>query len=362
MSELTGGEISPWLNRREFLKLGGAVLGGLAAEVTIGPFARIAGYFDKMLNLGEGNMAQRYVKLQEAVNGTIREPELLGSWLKFCALELYAGIDGLVLGEATLKRFMFGEGRTLDITKLTSQSLRNYPDLLEAFYIKKEKMSGLTDSDWNRLLVDYVVEHSILLNSNIRKTGNTTNNTKMGFSISPFGDQLRGVLDKGREKEIFVSGAGNGPNRDFTYALHNFTYQFQGRVVGSEERENGWRVAMERCYFDLVDVYDFDSRNFEVTMDSKVLLDVIEKLLQRSEFSKLGIVEIGPWLREKMGDKVYSEWLYKERVTVSHEDGMRLQKTGIATPFRVEAKFAIPLMSLNISKKVLNWLPTEVGS
>lgn len=329
------------LSRRDFLKLAGAGFGTLAVEWSLGPLARVATYLDRVLNLDEGNAAQRYAKLQEAANKTVTEPELLSSWLKFCALEVYAGVNGLVLAEATLRRFMFGAGKSLDIKNLIPRSVRNDAGWLG----DTETLDVVTSSDQE--ILEGFAHHAVnkALGINIEFT-----NRKFNIAVFPTGDEMRAILRDNRKTEILISGAGEGVNRDGLYSMNMFTHEFTGKIVAADEGYQVWGVEVVDGFYRLEDLYDWDDKVFftGATLRLGDALGFFSNMIE-----KLGVRRPTEWLRENMDPEQFVDLLTKEIVRIDDSDGVRLQQSDLAQPFKIETQWGVPKMQIVIPNKVL---------
>lgn len=328
------------LSPRDKLKAFGLVVaaGGVAAldvalhiRNTIG----LAAGIDALLNLDSGiSLRDRQHKLEQAVKESIRDPEILISWLKFSALEVYANINSLVMAEKTLRQFMYGQGETVDIKDLLVASIRYEPGWLD-------KPAGMDiNAVWGQTILDFFAQTAI--NKSLFINPGFTNR-KFNLEVFPKPKRLRQVLDNNQFTPIRISGAGDGVNRDGLYSMNMFTQEYTGnisKVFGSPATGfMGWKVLVVDGKYCLQDRYDWQGKNLfqGVILYPNDLIVFAEKL---------GVPDADKWIKKRFSNN-------KELVRVDDNDGLRLQESGLARPFNIQAAWSVEKMNLVIPEKLL---------
>ena len=219
------------VSRRDFMKLAGLGLGGLALNA-VARFDKLTtqtAVLDTIVNYGSNiSVEQRKNKIQQALKESIKEPEVFGSLIKFLALEVHANFKGYYVARDTIRNFLFGEGRGLNITDTLSQSLRKEPQWLEGDFDQQ------LSSD-REVLQSLTLE--TLANSVSLKTSDPSNT-----DIS---------IDTGENNQSFQARLiGSRGNTDTFFALRNFRISIDGEMIDSG--------VCGDCI--LTDRYDWDGR------------------------------------------------------------------------------------------------------
>lgn len=335
MNKMNSGE-EHCLSRREFLSLLGLAVGGAAETVIkLNQVFNWASAIEVWLN-ADSNISQkiRKQKLEAAALKSVGQPEVLTSWLKFCALEVYARTKGLVLAETVIRQFMYGKGEAVDITGRIPQSLRNYPDSLTMPWLSETEVRGFSDERLRYEWAFYGLTSALKLRDDL--------------TTDPDKNKLRQKLEKGEPFLLQVSGAGDGPNRDCLYSLHGFSQFLIARVKRVQRSGEDWVLDLVKGKYRLTDRYKFDEgRNVNgLELNQFHLVDFTVRWLRR-----LGITDDpDKWLTEHLSREKLIALQNKRIIGVDDRDGLRLQEAGLACPVPITANWELPKFSLSIAK------------
>lgn len=317
MTDLIKTPDNKLLSRRDFLKTGGIAAGSMLLAATQVDKAFTFGAVINTITNPDSSVTvnERKQKLKEVVVKSVSEPKLLGSFLKFMALEVYANTQGYIVAKNAIRQFLYGNGKDLDITNLLVDSFRKSPEWLDG------KFDSVLDHD-QKVLEAFSVEtfkRSIAIKEH--------NPKKLDIKFDKEGNRLH------------AKGFSDPLNADTFYGLNKFSFVFDGRVT--DDTISG--------KYQLSDRYDWDDRHSEAgSLTNGAALDIACEML-----SYLGISNPKEWIVNLVGEEEFSEIASGRFVRIDDEDGLRLQNSGVGIPFNITASWEVTSMRIDIPEKLI---------
>lgn len=296
------------LSRSDFLKAGGviAVSVALAAWDTnrrVDGLVTNSAVLDTIINNGSNiSVEQRKQKILEALEKSAFKPEIFGSFAKFLALEVHANFKGYYTARDTIRNFLFGEGKELDITNSLAESLRKEPQWLDGQFDR----NFASDREILQALTKHTYENSVEL----KKRDPT--NTNVSFNSN----------EKGSLEARLV---GDNANTDTFYSLYKFRISVDGKIDSSGITAD--------CK--LTDRYDWDGRVSDAAsltygQAAEIAIEYLEFLgIRRSKDDILKLIGINE------GESA------EQFVSIDDRDGLRLQEAGVGKPFNIYANWKV---------------------
>lgn len=338
-------------SRRGFFKaawqLGKGATAATAIEAIAGPFEKLSGFLGDFTRIwGEGNKTQRLAVLDRITREILWHPtdpqykEVLISWLKFNALELYAQATEKPTAATLIRHFLYGNGQSLDITNLYAQS---YYDYYQKYGTQRRPWEGPDESS----IIIQTPQDAVARYIEGAVSGNLSKKVFPGgyLDIPPKLSQdtagkvtVKTVLGK---ENIFY-----GYNEDMYFALHNYTVDLNGRLkqvngpVASNQEgfDKYWNVTIDNPTVKLYDRYDWDEKNRQIktqsTNISQAFLAIMQGIGYKNPESILDLIGRD---RLKQIDEI--------PLTVAHDDGLRLQEFNYAKPYDIHT-------SVNLDKTI----------
>lgn len=309
------------ISRRDFLKLAGLGLGGIAAEAAFHPFVEAYSWLTRLGALDEGNIIQRTAAFNRLITQANNEAgrQNLEAWLKFNAAEMYALSKGWSLTAAFLRHSLYGQGQSVNIT-------REYKSIIE-------KSSGKIE---NKYRFESYLEQA-LGNSLYLYTGNES----YPASVTKFGD--------GQLKAQAVISPLSIP--DLIHSLNRHTLILDGKLsaVSTGEGDNGpYLTGKYKGGVLLRDRYDWSKNNLSANGES---IDILVQKLT----SLFGV--------DAKKLPIPSEWwgqMEQEKIAVHDYEGASLQRARLIKPFDIEASY--PRLDREIDIKISRNLTTKSTS
>ena len=305
------------ISRRDFLKLSGfGALGALGAYLRVDQAVTFGAVVNTIVNPDSSvTITRRKQKLEEVVAKSVSEPKVLGSFLKFMALEVYANTQGYVVAKNAIRQFLYGNGKDLNITNLLVDSFRKSPQWLDG------KFDPVLDHDHKVLEAISVAT----VNRSISTKERSPNNNNIKFDKE--GDRLH------------IKGFSDPLNVDTFYGLNKFSFIFDGTFHND---------SISGTY-KLKDKYDWDERHSEAgSLTNGAALDIACEML-----SYLGISSPKDWIISQVGEEEFSEIASGRFVRIDDEDGLRLQNSGVGIPFNITASWEVRSMRIDIPEKLI---------
>ncbi len=232
------------------------------------------------------------------------------------ALEVYANTQKYTVAKNTIRQFIYGDGKDLDVTKFLAESFRDSPEWLDGDF------DPVLDSD-RKVLQSLSLE---TIKRSFSKKEDDPGNTEIQFYKSG--------------EAINFKGTGDSLNADTVYSIKQFRFELEGEM-SPEGLVNG------RYY--LRDKYDWDERHSDAgSLTKGAALDIVCEMLDY-----MGISNPKVWIKSKIGEDEFPVMSSEGFVTIDDEDGLRLQEKGVGTPFNVIANWDIVNMKLDIPEKLI---------
>lgn len=302
------------LSRRDFIKAGGVVIGSMAlaswdTNRKVDGVITNSAVLDTVINCGSNiSVEQRKRKIHEALEKSAFDSEVFRSLVKFLALEVHANFKGYYTARDTIRNFLFGEGKELDITSSLAESLRNEPKWLEGEFDKNLS----SDREILQALTKNTYENS----ARLKKRDPT--NTNVSFNSFEDGSFVAKLV-------------GQNANTDTFYSLYKFRISVNGIVDNSGITAD--------CK--LTDRYDWDGRVSDAA--SLTYNQAAEIASEYLDF--LGIKRNKDSILKLLG--VSEKESAEQFVSIDDRDGLRLQEAGIGKPFDICANWKVINMKVD---------------
>lgn len=315
---------SPKLSRRALIA--GTALTAVFAAAK--PLERVLDWLSESGFTSEGNLLQRKMVFEQLCTNLSRNPsednkQLLVSWLKFNAAQLYAQSVGWKMTSKAMTHFLYGKGEIADLSEELNEGFKqNGTNYFESVLISDiENLSGIDIEKWpahmKKLLEEFrefkqKKSESMDIEFQVRNTA---------LYLFEDGDEVH--LD------------------DVLFSFCRADAKGKGRLILPNEGKDDYRkTVLELSDFLLEDRYDWHGPKLDRYQLRSVLFPVLRRF---------GVKDPEQYLEGLLGKETSNRLLDVPFVDFDHAEGELLVRNGVATVFNMRASF-------NVSKTLkINW-------
>lgn len=356
------------VSKRNFIKTVCVTTLAGAVELKTGGLGKIIDFLSGELQ--EGNVVQRAMKLEQLMVRLHNDPtpqnrELIAHWLKFNVAELEARRQKLPITVMFIQHYLYGRGERIDITTpmLNTTLAELHEAAADDAVVKKPELSSILNKQYpsstDKLAVFQAYISHRITQINISSREYLDQNKEYGYPlviVSHTREEYAQLRSSGTEfplkGKILLPAIGTD---DLHTALGRYWLRFEGKARLrdlTEQEESSVLAAADTHAVDLSnvtltlsDIYDYDRTvvsSYDASMLAVLTVLLQELLGQEKAFQLIGDLDFAT-----------SEWL--RSTTFIHLDqhisGEALADAGFATPFKVEATFRLPKLTILSDQK-----------